>query len=138
MTQSIFRVILLSVLLMLGCSACQGSDAALETMTLTASLNDDQSPGTSQTIFGPEEPIFLALQLTSAYEGLEIKVSINQNGKNLSEQTLSVPRSVDSLDPLWLSTPLSVDEPGLYECTVFIPDLGSQILSFEIQTTEEP
>ena len=135
-------VLILSVLAILGLTACVGSDATLGDMFLARSLDESGMPSETSETFNPGDVVYLAVEFTGGYKGLEATASwYNPDGGLLTTETLTLPRDVNSLDKLWISSALQTEDgwpEGTYRCDLFVPDQGTMTLSFQLENTDTP
>ena len=117
-------------------SACLGSDAVLGKAVLARGIDSDGMPVDEATIFHPGETVMLALQFTQGYEGLEAKITWKQDERVLQTSQLSLSRQASTLDPYWMTDQLVTAAdwtPGEYRCEYFVPDQGTNSLSFTLE-----
>lgn len=130
--KSVFTIFVFVVLL----CACGGADGSYDQIVLSASQDEQGAPGVEQLEFTTGDVIVLGVHFTQAYEGLAVEIQWKFEDQVVEAQTVEVPRAVDSLNPLWLTTILKTDEDwsvGSYVCRVFVPDQGDKTLEFTIK-----
>jgi hypothetical protein len=130
---------ILTVLLVFSLAACAGSDATLGDVTLARSVDKNNQPAAAVDHFTPGETVWLAVEFESAYQGLEARVRWYRGDVLLVTQTMTAPRDVDSLNPLWLSSELQTApdwQTGEYRCELFVPDQGTRSLIFQLERTQ--
>ncbi len=130
----IYRWLGLMVLgmLLLGC----GADAMLGEVGLAAAVNGEGKVDPAATTFKPGETVYLSLELTEAYEGMEVKATWRRSEEVLVTENLSTLRAADSLNPVVMVFKLETgtDWPaGTYYCDYFVPDQGTQTLEFTLK-----
>jgi hypothetical protein len=133
--------LILSALAFVILTACSGSDAELGRISLASSLDDNGIPSESSETFAPGDTIYLAVEFTSGYKGLEATVNWYREQELLSTQAIALPRDVDSLDRLWVTEALQTEPDwpeGTYQCELFVPDQGTFPLSFQLEKTKNP
>jgi hypothetical protein len=116
-------------------SSC-GSDATLGELRFATSVDNQGRPVTETTAFRPGETVYLSVELTGAYLGLESTATWKRGNVTLATQTLTTSRSADALDPLFIVFRLETAAdwpPGDYRCEVFIPDQGTTTLEFTLK-----
>lgn len=115
-------------------SAC-GSDATLGDIRFATNVDAQGQPVSETTAFQPGETVYLSIELTGAYEGLESKATWKRGDETLTTQTVAASRAANTLDPLFIVFQLetAADWPsGDYRCEVFIPDQGTTTLEFTL------
>ncbi len=133
--------LILSALAFISLTACAGSDAELGSFSLASSLDDNGEPSESSETFTPGDTIYLAVEFTSGYKGLEATVNWYHEQELLSTETITLPRDVDSLDRLWVTEALQTEPDwpeGTYQCELFVPDQGTFPLSFQLEEVKNP
>jgi len=133
----IFALLSLALPVMLtGC----GADAQLGKMTLASQLDTQGQSLADTTTFTPGDTVYLSVELLGAYEGLQSSVTWRRGDEILATEELVTPRSVDSLNPLFITSKLETTadwQADTYQCDVFVPDQGTTTLEFTISQEEK-
>lgn len=134
--KTIMKSMLSGVVLLFLLAACSGGDAQLGKVVLAREIDSTGQPGESVTRFTPGEKVYLAIEFLGAYQGLRAKVNWLRGDETVASREIEIPRSVDTLEPLWMADVLQTggDWPvGDYRCELFVPDQGTTRIDFVLE-----
>ena len=124
------------LLLALGLTACQGSDALLGVMHTASAVDARGAAAPAATAFEAGDAVYASVELTQAYQNLRVTATWKRGDTVLRTDELYAPRAVDRTDPWYAVFKLdtAADWPaGSYRCEVFVPDQGTQVLEFTLR-----